>query len=191
MIVPNGFVAVVVPLHNVSLSRTAVITYGVEDIAGTVNPQTIADDIQGVMDGDFVNRLDTNVTMGPVQVYVGAVGGTVPGTAAGSFPGQLNIASPPPNVAVLVHKNTTLGGRKGRGRMFIPWYVDKGSIDEAGGIDGTQRTNINNSLDNMLTALDAADYPMRLLHNDSTVPSAVTGLTVDSRVATQRNRLGR
>lgn len=191
MIIPNGFVGVIVPLHNAALSRTAAITYGVEDIAGTVNPQTIADDIQAVMDGDFVNRLDNAVTMGPVQVYVGGVGGTTPGTAAGSFPGQLSINSPPPNVAVLVHKNSTLGGRKGRGRLFIPWYVDKGSIDEAGGIDGTQRTNINNSLDNMLTALDAADYPMRLLHNDATVPSAVTSLTVDSRVATQRNRLGR
>jgi hypothetical protein len=105
--------------------------------------------------------------------------------------GGLSINSPPPNVAVLAKKITPTTGRHGRGRMFLPWFIDKGSIDENGQLDGTQRGNIEAVLDALVGGLIAANVTMVILHANGSAPSVVTDIVVDALVGTQRKRLGR
>jgi hypothetical protein len=101
----------------------------------------------------------------------------------------------PPNCAVLARKTTARGGRRGRGRMYIPWCVAETGVDEAGQIAGANRTPINTALAAFLTALGVNTVPMVLLHNPGLTapgaPNTVLTLVADPLIATQRRRLGR
>lgn len=100
----------------------------------------------------------------------------------------------PPNTALLVKKSTTLGGRAGRGRMFIPGFAMFGSLDAAGVLGGAYRTALQGQItdwyDSLLEDTPGPALPPVLFHaTSSPVPSEITALTVDAKVATQRRRL--
>lgn len=131
-----------------------------------------------------------------------------PGTAAGTVL--------PPNVAVLIRKTTALGGRRGRGRMFLPGMLES-FADNAGNVSTSSQGSFNTAFAAYLAALGAAagggELPVipLLLHNNSTtttrssgggsttvtvtegaagpVPTVITGFQCDPKVATQRRRL--
>jgi hypothetical protein len=191
MIIPDGFAGITIPLVHSSFARAAAITLGVDLASFTGDAIDVAQAVQDAADDHLAARLDTEVTIGPVTAYANFGGGPLPGTAATTSSGALDFASPPPNVAVLVKKNTATPGREGRGRFFLPWAIAKNSIDELGGLDGTQRSNIEADMNAWRDDLVAADLPVVVLHNSTSVPSLLTTFSVDSRVATQRKRLDR
>lgn len=141
--------------------------------------------------------VDNNCTLGPAVARVGQDGGepiTVEGTA--TEVGQNNVTSPSPNVALLLRKRTARGGRRGRGRMFLPWAIAETSIDEAGNVDSGVVSAYTTGATSFLGWLDTNDAPMVILHSlgGSTapgVPDTVTDFFCDNRVATQRRRLRR
>jgi hypothetical protein len=102
-----------------------------------------------------------------------------------------SVESLPVNCALLVRKNTSRGGRRGRGRMFWPLL----SIGEAnvtpGGIIGTgQVTDQQAKWDAFLADLATAGMSMYLFHEDPIIPpDVVDSLTVQGRIATQRTRM--
>ena len=104
--------------------------------------------------------------------------------------GSLTGGSFPPNVAFLVHKNTNLGGREGRGRMFIPGVAEGAAVDD-GTLSGGTVSSWNTALGTMLLAAALSDVPFYLLHASATSPTAIQTLTIDGKVATQRRRLRR
>lgn len=193
LLIPDGFAQVLIPIKHNSLARSAAITFGIKNDTGGFFTPALANTILG----DVVPaiNLDSNCTIGPAVLRVsdasGATG-TIEGTT--SVPGTSASSTPPPNVAVLVKKITGRLGRRGRGRMFIPWWVDESTVGEDGVIAGTTVNGFNTSLGNVLTNLQADMVPMYLLHDDegSTAapsPDEVTSLICDNRVATQRRRL--
>lgn len=95
-----------------------------------------------------------------------------------------------PNVAYLVRKTTALGGRKNRGRFFLPG-VDESEVDQGGNVSPTKLENLNLALSDAFTRMIAEDTPPMLLHNDATAPTAITVFSIDSKVATIRRRLRR
>jgi hypothetical protein len=117
-------------------------------------------------------------------------------------------AAVPRNTAMLVRKRTGRGGRRGRGRMFVPGIVFETDVDQAGLYTSSVLVgwqNLFNSLYDQLVTI--AGGPV-LLHDDQVItsyssvtgkpvygpfdpgpPNDITSLTVDSRVATQRRRL--
>lgn len=103
--------------------------------------------------------------------------------------GAASVESPPQNVTTLVKKTSALGGRSGRGRMFLPPFnLDETSVANNGMIDPA-------TLVTMSAGITAAFYHVAcvLLH-DSAAPGApgptpITQLLLDGRVATQRRRL--
>lgn len=106
-------------------------------------------------------------------------------------PGTLAVGPPPQNVAVLVRKSTGLGGRRGRGRMFLPPFcVGEEGIAANGILDGTTRSTLQTNVDAWFDGLAAV-----LLHDSQPTPvpapTPITGFTVDLTVATQRRRLRR
>lgn len=131
-----------------------------------------------------------------------------PGTAAGTVF--------PPNVAIIIRKLTALGGRRGRGRFFLPGMLES-FADNAGFVSSSSQSSLNTAFATYLTALGAAagagEKPVipLLLHNNSStttrstgggtttititegaagpVPTVITGYQCDPKVGTQRRRL--
>lgn len=127
---------------------------------------------------------------------------TATGFASGEFShvvvGSQSGETPPVNVAILVKKNTSMGGRFNRGRMYLPPYsMAEGSISKLGVLDPTQKADLQDRCDAFYGILEAdVDVDMRLLHYPRTAdptpdPTPLTSLIVDNIVATQRRRLSR
>jgi hypothetical protein len=94
----------------------------------------------------------------------------------------------PNNCTLLIKKRSTLGGRQGRGRMYVPMTsVGEESVNRNGLIDQAVVESLQTAWTNIYGQLDAV-----ILHDSSgpiTVPTPITALIVDPRIATQRRRM--
>lgn len=130
--------------------------------------------------------VNTHVKFGPAATgEAGDDSTTLAGT--GANPGMT------PNVTLLVHKRTLFGGRAGRGRMFVPG-LQESSVDEKGILDSGTVTAAQTAFDGLLSDLGTSLLIPVLLHGAAspiTIPSTITDLVVDAKVATQRRRLRR
>jgi hypothetical protein len=105
--------------------------------------------------------------------------------------GTATAAPVPINSAVLIRKNTASGGRKNRGRMFVPPIrpIESG-VDALGNIDSDQVTAIQSRWDLFFSGLaDDGPGPMVVLHSSAGTPTVVTSLAVQGTLATQRRRM--
>lgn len=206
---PPGYGDVSVAMKHTLLSRMAFITFGVDPTS--LDPVTVGSLVAGCITGagSLGAQLDSNVTWAYVKVRLGTDGAEdLAGVHTMNVIGGKTNSTPPPNTALLVHKYTSRGGRRGRGRLFIPWFVSSAEVAEGGTISSSEVTLKQTAVTNFLTALSAANVPMALLHRASepwdpiketgvenpTVPgppNLVTSLVVDPLISTQRRRLGR
>jgi hypothetical protein len=197
-VIGAGFGFVDVQLRHVTLPRPAFLTFGIDNNSGSVDPVEVAGLCYTpfIVASGFVSKLDTNVQFGPMTVRLGQDGGeplvgVLPTLTNGGRSGE-SIA---PNCALLVHKRTARGGRRHRGRWFVPWIMTQGSLFETGVVLGTEVTTLQTIMTNLRTALATANVPMAVLHGEGKTaipaPDLVTSLTVDGIISTQRRRLGR
>ena len=109
--------------------------------------------------------------------------------------GESSAAKLPQNCALLVQKQTALGGRKGKGRMFLPGMLNESKVDAVGAIDADFVSDLQITADLFLENLGRSEpggwdaAPMVLLHNSSELPTLVDGLRISPVIATQRRRL--
>ena len=109
----------------------------------------------------------------------------------------------PQNVATLVHKRTAFAGRQFRGRMFLP-PPGEADVDAIGQLATAHRSALNADLAAFLVEIrgaGSASYPddtdVYLFHTLpdgellAPLPTIITTLDTDLRVATQRTRLRR
>lgn len=97
----------------------------------------------------------------------------------------------PPNVSTLIQKKTLLGGRHGRGRMYLPSPTE-GGVDAYGVFSETQFDALVDAVTGFGTDLAGVDgvAELVLLHTDDDVePTDLTGLFPSRSVVTQRRRL--
>jgi hypothetical protein len=101
--------------------------------------------------------------------------------------------APPQNCALLVRKRTALGGRRGRGRMYLPPFpLAEGGIDHAGKVDpalvsawtASSQQAFNEGVSPVLLHATSPKSP-------TPPPTPITSFLVDSMIATQRRRLRR
>lgn len=143
----------------------------------------------------IAGSLAETVLSGPYSLAVGQDGGdpiTYEYTAtnagdAPSFPMW-------PNTAVLVKKATASGGRRNRGRMYVPGLAIRSLVTPAGIIDSAFLADFQTNLDSFLSDINAGTgfNPTNLgvLHSEPpSAPAVITTLTADNKVATQRRRL--
>lgn len=122
-------------------------------------------------------KLGPNTT-GPSAISPASTSG---GDAAAIVPG---------NVSVLIKKVVNAGGRKNRGRLFLPG-LDEADVDSASGVASAKLTALGTGFTNLYNDMVAADLTPYVLHGDLTAPSLMTGFAPQLKVATQRRRLRR
>jgi len=203
MIIPPGFAAFNVRIKHAAVSRPAYITGGVRiDTPPVTNVAVVLGGIYAGSGSDFCELMDFDCTVGPVTAYVGQDGGSpLVFVDTRTRLGGVSITAPPGNCAVLIHKRSTRGGRRGRGRWFVPWTVGEANVDEAGAITASTVTQLQGEYTSLLAAHNTVGLPLVLLHDESEptaahpsppgLPNEVVQLVVDPLISTQRRRLGR
>lgn len=95
------------------------------------------------------------------------------------------------NTGVLVRKLTAEGGRKHRGRMFIPPFnVQENQVTVAGQLDAAFVTSQSNAWTSVRLAHVTDNLPFYLLHSDPVdTPTLITGFIAQGLAATQRRRM--
>jgi hypothetical protein len=200
--IPNLFAQITIRLQHVSGSHVGAVVFGIADTDGLTDAVATADKVTQNYIDTWGVLTDAGVAIGPSTIQVG-VGSGPPVSFVGTVSDEGAIAGNmlPSNCALLVGKQTLTGGRRGRGRMFIPWVLPEGDVDDVGVISGGTVATMIGAAEDFLEALsepgpDSDATPMFLLHNSegetpAPAPSEVVGLTVSSLIATQRRRLGR
>lgn len=197
-----GYADVSVQLRHSLLNRSAYLTFGCNP-SGT-DAATMASAVNTAINasGSLKTMLDNNVSIGTITVRYGVeAADDVVATFGSAVVGTLTQASMPPNVALLVYKKTTRGGRRGRGRLFIPWALQTAAVAEDGQIVSSYILTANAALEQFRATLITSDMPMCILHRPSApgtqkpsvpgTPDPVTQLIASPLVSTQRRRLGR
>lgn len=97
----------------------------------------------------------------------------------------------PPNCAMLFHKRTLSGGRRNRGRCFLPAaYLGEALVDNNGIIDNQTRLDRQTAWEAYRVAIFENDLIM-VVHHESApfIGTPVAAIVFDSKIATQRRRL--
>lgn len=193
---PAGFADCSYEFRQTGLTRPAYVTFGCDPV--DTDPALIAGNLQAAFAaaGSWKTILDSSVTMTAIRVSLGTDGSADLVTVLNTSQVGAQVAfTTPPNVAILIHKSTSRGGRRGRGRMYVPWCVQGTNIDEAGQIAAGVITSTNAAFLAWRLALIANNCPLVLLHGPGktpvVAPDPVSTLLVDRLIATQRRRLGR
>lgn len=198
LIIPPGFAQVIMPVKHAGSAREAMFTYGIDvsDAAGDYD--AAADTCVNLWINNFAGNFDSEVVLGPATLRVGQDVGdplSVEGSVTG--PGTRTAASAPSCNALLVKKQTSQGGRRGRGRMFLPWVISESAINEVGMIDSGVVTTFASGLSSVRTGHSGTGQAlvMVLLHGTGTsptvAPSVINELRPDPLIGVQRRRLGR
>lgn len=192
--IPPGFAEIIIPMDCSLSTHVATVSFGV-DWSGSVGSEVATlGTILAAWGGAFAPLQDNSVTIGPVHAIIGQDGEPTSADGVGTVTGGVSASSLPANVAVLVQKHTSTGGRRGRGRFYVPWALTGSAANEAGVIDSSVLATLRTAASDFLDALEGTAN-MQVLHSPgiSTAPepSPVTSLSVASMVATQRRRLGR
>jgi hypothetical protein len=210
LVIPAGFGSVSVNLKHGSIPRPAAVTYGVQTTSIT-DFQTFVNGLQTQFDTALSPILDTEVLIGPTTLrYVPSGGGEVVTILSTVLPtlGAQNVDSTPSNVALLVKKLTAQGGRRGRGRLFLPWAIPETSMGETGVLTPAYITSCTNALNTWFanfsvqkmvvlhdstkrTVTHPSDTVTQITESEVAVPppAEVTALQVDPVCSTQRRRL--
>lgn len=195
MVIPTGFSQVNLVFGGTGLPFGAQCTFGV------ANPEELSPSDIGLI---VENRADTEQIMATVASTTTLVGilvkngpnSTGPSAeVATSIPGEDSVGQASPNVAWLFRKETPLGGRRGRGRMYVPG-VGETRIDQAGVIAEPTRAAMQTNWRNFFDELTSSNLQPFLLHGESASgpaapPTPISTWFLDARVATQRRRLRR
>lgn len=190
--IPPGFAEAWMRFNTPGDAENMYISQGVELAAGAAASVGTADAILASMNSCFDGLISSAYSLGPGHVIFGNDGGDirVDGTASPENGTQAATAYPP-NVAILVRKNTNAGGRRGRGRLYFPGAPES-SAGSDGQLDSTYRSTCQTALNALLVELeDGAPTDAAVVFHDTApfTPTTITSYEVQQYVATQRRRL--
>jgi hypothetical protein len=189
------------------MSRAAQLTFAfhTSGTPGVPLALFVVNAFQTAFNARIAPAIDSNVTIEQPFVRLGdgsatpyeelATGASIVGGNAGTYA--------PPNVACLCKKVTGSGGKKNRGRTYIPFILPVTAVSENGTVDPGTATALNTRLANFMSDMVASTSPMVIAnktYNQPLPPHYVTAITygptvsswsVEPLIATQRRRLGR
>lgn len=187
LLIPTGFAQAAWRFTLTGDPEPMITTIGLDVSAGSV--QAAADDFADLWLSQFpASNMAAGWTYLGATLRVGTGGAPLIVEAPRNVAGTGGGASLPNNCALLIKKRTGLGGRSGRGRMFVPMTsVGEDNVSPNGVITPAVVTSLQTAWD----ALKNGMVPF-LLHDDLspvTTPTPITSLVVDGRIATQRRRM--
>jgi hypothetical protein len=194
-VIPPGFGQAVIHMSVVGSPREMLMTFGFEPVS--TDPGAHAFEIHTALTAAGRPMTSASIATGYSYRGVSVTEMSLTGPVIGNFEANVvgSAATPPPpsNCAVLVRKRTTEGGRRNRGRMFIPpFQVSEGGVDQAGVIQAATVTAIATSWNAFWNALTTAALPQFLLHSEGPfTPTAIVGYEYQALLATQRRRMRR
>lgn len=200
LIIPPGFAQVVFGFVQDGDPEPMLSTIGVElaadDGTGEASPNRMFDSFAD----NVLGNLSVNTGLYFVTVYVGQDGGppVVYESDLASQQGGAGGSPLPPNCAFLVRKRTSVSGRRGRGRMYLPG-VPEALVNPAGYLSTEAAEDLQAGVDNWYAELTGVPpgtsaYPPVVLHRSEgagaePVPTPITLFQVETQIATQRRRL--
>jgi hypothetical protein len=166
---------------------------GFEHTGSDLNPGEAAEGLSGAWVSSILSKqvndltlINTHVKYGPNDLGPSAdFGGSNPGGDAGD--------DAAPNIALLVHKVTNVGGHAGQGRFYIPG-LNESMVDTGGVIDGSEFAEWVDVVQDFYENIVALDLTPALLHGESSPvadPTPIESFVVDAKAATQRRRMRR
>lgn len=199
MIIPPGYGHVRVIQGLNGDNEFMLNTFGVDLSAAGGNYEDAVAQIYGAWNGNVTPNSSNQSNLFGVDLVVGQDGldPIVVSTNTVPVAGGRSISMPPQNTCVLVQKRTALGGRRNRGRMYVPNLLADADVSDLGDLTGAWQAALQTSFDNLLTALDTGlggspiPTPMVILHGTVGIPTPVTSLIVSGKAATQRQRMRR
>lgn len=197
-----GYASCSLEMKHATMSRSAFITFGCNPV--DTDPSAVAASLAtaATQAGSLGSCIDSNVTWIAARASLGTDGSEdLVGVYPMNIPCTLSASTLPANCAMLVHKLTARGGRRGRGRFYIPWTIGTSTITEAGGVIASDVARVQAAVEVWAGQVNTLVGPVVLLHRPSEpgiahpsspgAPNVVTGYRADPLVATQRRRLGR
>lgn len=193
MTIPAGYAQANIRFTGGIVPTGAECTIGIDLGVSSLTPFEVAEVVGGAWNASFQAELSDQMLMQEVYVKFGPDATGPSDTSTFASPGARPLAPLPANTAVLVRKITDLGGRAGRGRFYVPGFVET-PVSGNGVIDATELGLLQAAADTFYGNLTAGDFGLVVLHQPGSplsTPTPITGLAVDSTVATQRQRLRR
>jgi hypothetical protein len=193
MTIPVGYAQVNLFFDGTSAPEGAQVTLGLDigSYSGTADElaEAVGDEWVAHLMGALASTLHLNGVAAKFGPDATGPTGYVPFDVAGGSAG----VGAPPNLAYLIHKRTALGGRAGRGRMYIPG-VTESNVDPSGNLEGTTAADLTGLMETFRSVLDLAGVPPVILHQPGSplvTPTPITEFAAASRAATQRQRMRR
>jgi hypothetical protein len=196
MTIPAGYGQVTVYMQNATTTRPACLTFGVH--AGTKTGNEVNNGVKAALQlaSGPKAKIAADVAFSRIVTQLGQLEGEpVTEDTPISVPCTGTNAVLPSNCALLIHKRSARGGRRGRGRLFVPWHNAEVEVGTNGQITPSALTTMQASWTAFFNELVTQGVPMQILHqpgnSDEGGPTPVTSLSLDPLVSTQRRRLGR
>jgi len=197
---PAGWTMVSIRFGGAALPRGAMITFGCANTTG-LTPVAIGNLVKThlrAVNGPFaaVNNhsalatlIDILVKNGPLAT--GPEGVVGDGAALGPSGGD----GYSPATSVLVHKSTAMGGKRYRGRMYVPGLAENG-VTTGGALAAGVQADMQARWTEFYNDMFAASLDLALLHRHDpdlgqvpVDPTLLNGLQVQGITASQRRRL--
>lgn len=196
-IIPPGFAQCFLRWRLTGDNEEMLSSIGVRLQAGISDPNQIAGNIITHWQSAWAaSTLGSAWVLVGARAYVGSDGDYPVGEFVVNTAGTSATAKLPNNCALLARKRTALGGRRNRGRMFIPsGYLSEGSVTETGDLTVGDTATFSGRMQAFLDAIEAEPVVMDagvILHSSTpTTPTVITSMDVSGKIATQRTRMRR
>jgi hypothetical protein len=194
--IPPGYAQFSVEHWLVNYTRPAVTTWGVR-ILGTPprDAEGLADLFQDLYTTAFAPQIDSNVTIRSTRAVIGQDGpDPLVGVSTLSATGGANRDSTAPALALMVARNTGVGGRANRGRVYFPWALSDTNVSEQGAVANAALTAWQARLNVFMSDVRADEYldELVVLHSDPLrPPTTITSMVPNPVVRTQKQRQAR
>lgn len=189
--IPSGFAQAILVWAITGNPRPALTTMGVS----LLSPPDAADATR--LGGHWMTACGPNIATPTTLVSVKLLIGDPPNphiVVEGSVgvAGTASTAMASLDDAFLIKKQTGVGGRRNRGRLY-QMGISEAAVDAAGAITSGTISDWNTDLAAFLTAVDgdAVFEAIQILHEDVGAPTPVVSMVCDGRLANQRRRIGR
>jgi len=190
MTIPTGYGQAQVRFAGNGVPLGAAVTFGYIASITALDPLEQAEAIHTNFVESILTVMSLQVSLQSVLVKLGPADVGPSAEYVSAVPGSVNDNVVAPNTAMLATKRTALGGRKHRGRFYVPG-IGEASTNSSGIIVGDLTTDWPAACTSFLGKMNADDLGMFVLHGDATDPTQVTSLEGQLTLATQRRRLRR